>query len=213
MERAEKGSASADVCVKGGYMPNKNKPIKLQEAHNYYFDKTDIIINALNANPDKSKAFSSLLENIKWGLEDVLNEYTEYDYSKFLAMIVRVNMIYECTRAILGDKLQKTDDMLYFKFIRDTISHPKELNSSAYRQMPYQPYMKYIFVDFRNVEQTKQFFGFPRLMKWLFDEEDEEFVLQMNAPDTGELLFLVCPYSKIWNCLYDIIKQLVDKIE
>lgn len=213
MERAEKGSASADVCVKGGYMPNKNKPIKLQEAHNYYFDKTDIIINALNANPDKSKAFSSLLENIKWGLEDVLNEYTEYDYSKFLAMIVRVNMIYECTRAILGDKLQKTDDMLYFKFIRDTISHPKELNSSAYRQMPYQPYMKYIFVDFRNVEQTKQFFGFPRLMKWLFDEEDEEFVLQMNDPDTGELLFLVCPYSKIWNCLYDIIKQLVDKIE
>ena len=147
------------------------------------------------------------------GLEDVLNEYTEYDYSKFLAMIVRVNMIYECTRAILGDKLQKTDDMLYFKFIRDTISHPKELNSSAYRQMPYQPYMKYIFVDFRNVEQTKQFFGFPRLMKWLFDEEDEEFVLQMNDPDTGELLFLVCPYSKIWNCLYDIIKQLVDKIE
>lgn len=213
MERTEKGSASADVCVKGGYMPNKNKPIKLQEAHNYYFDKTDIIINALNANPDKSKAFSSLLENIKWGLEDVLNEYTEYDYSKFLAMIVRVNMIYECTRAILGDKLQKTDDMLYFKFIRDTISHPKELNSSAYRQMPYQPYMKYIFVDFRNVEQTKQFFGFPRLMKWLFDEEDEEFVLQMNDPDTGELLFLVCPYSKIWNCLYDIIKQLVDKIE
>ena len=194
-------------------MPNKNKPIKLQEAHNYYFEKTDIIINALNANPDKSKAFSSLLENIKWGLEDVLNEYTEYDYSKFLAMIVRVNMIYECTRAILGDKLQKTDDMLYFKFIRDTISHPKELNSSAYRQMPYQQYMKYIFVDFRNVEQTKQFFGFPRLMKWLFDEEDEEFVLQMNDPDTGELLFLVCPYSKIWNCLYDIIKQLVDKIE
>ena len=194
-------------------MPNKNKPIKLQEAHNYYFDKTDIIINALNATPDKSKAFSSLLENIKWGLEDVLNEYTEYDYSKFLAMIVRVNMIYECTRAILGDKMQKTEDMLYFKFIRDTISHPKELNSSAYRQMPYQPYMKYIFVDFRNVEQTKQFFGFPRLMKWLFDEEDEEFVLQMNDPDTGELLFLVCPYSKIWNCLYDIIKQLVDKIE
>ena len=194
-------------------MPDKNSPLKLQESHDYYFDNTDIITNAFNANPDKAKAFSSLLENIKWGLGDVLNEYTGYDYSKFLAMIVRVNMIYECTRAILGDKLQKTDDMLYFKFIRDTISHPKELNSSAYRQMPYQPYMKYIFVDFRNVEQTKQFFGFPRLMKWLFDEEDEEFVLQMNDPDTGELLFLVCPYSKIWNCLYDIIKQLVDKIE
>ena len=194
-------------------MPDKNSPLKLQEAHDYYFDNTDIITNALNANPDKAKAFSSLLENIKWGLGDVLNEYTGYDYSKFLAMIVRVNMIYECTRAILGDKMQKTEDMLYFKFIRDTISHPKELNSGAYRKMPYQPYMKYIFVDFRNVKQTKQHFGFPQLMKWLFDEEDEEFVLQMNDPDTGELLFLVCPYSKIWNCLYDIIKQLVDKIE
>ncbi|MBQ8118309.1 MAG: hypothetical protein IJ147_09670 [Lachnospiraceae bacterium] len=194
-------------------MATEDKPLKLQEAHNLYRDSTQVITNALKNNPMQSAAFSSLLENIKWGLEDVLNEYTEYDYSKFLAMIVRVNMIYECTRAILGDKMQKTEDMLYFKFIRDTISHPKELNSSAYRQMPYQPYMKYIFVDFRNVEQTKQFFGFPRFMKWLFDEEDEEFVLQMNDPDTGELLFLVCPYSKIWNCLYDIIKQLVDKIE
>lgn len=194
-------------------MATEDKPLKLQEAHNLYRDSTQVITNALKNNPMQSAAFSSLLENIKWGLEDVLNEYMEYDYSKFLAMIVRVNMIYECTRAILGDKMQKTEDMLYFKFIRDTISHPKELNSSAYRQMPYQPYMKYIFVDFRNVEQTKQFFGFPRLMKWLFDEEDEEFVLQMNDPDTGELLFLVCPYSKIWNCLYDIIKQLVDKIE
>lgn len=194
-------------------MATEDKPLKLQEAHNLYRDSTQVITNALKNNPMQSAAFSSLLENIKWGLEDVLNEYTEYDYSKFLAMIVRVNMIYECTRAILGDKMQKTEDMLYFKFIRDTISHPKELNSSAYRQMPYQPYMKYIFVDFRNAEQTKQFFGFPRLMKWLFDEEDEEFVLQMNDPDTGELLFLVCPYSKIWNCLYDIIKQLVDKIE
>ncbi len=194
-------------------MATEDKPLKLQEAYNLYRDSTQVITNALKNNPMQSAAFSSLLENIKWGLEDVLNEYTEYDYSKFLAMIVRVNMIYECTRAILGDKMQKTEDMLYFKFIRDTISHPKELNSGAYRQMPYQPYMKYIFVDFRNVEQTKQFFGFPRLMKWLFDEEDEEFVLQMNDPDTGELLFLVCPYSKIWNCLYDIIKQLVDIIE
>lgn len=194
-------------------MATEDKPLKLQEAYNLYRDSTQVITNALKNNPMQSAAFSSLLENIKWGLENVLNEYMEYDYSKFLAMIVRVNMIYECTRAILGDKMQKTEDMLYFKFIRDTISHPKELNSSAYRQMPYQPYMKYIFVDFRNVEQTKQFFGFPRLMKWLFDEEDEEFVLQMNDPDTGELLFLVCPYSKIWNCLYDIIKQLVDKIE
>ena len=194
-------------------MATEDKPLKLQEAHNLYRDSTQVITNALKNNPMQSAAFSSLLENIKWGLEDVLNEYMEYDYSKFLAMIVRVNMIYECTRAILGDKMQKTEDMLYFKFIRDTISHPKELNSSAYRQMPYQPYMKYIFVDFRNVKQTKQHFGFPQLMKWLFDEEDEEFVLQMNDPDTGELLFLVCPYSKIWNCLYDIIKQLVDKIE
>ena len=85
-------------------MPDKNSPLKLQEAHDYYFDNTDIITNALNANPDKAKAFSSLLENIKWGLGDVLNEYTEYDYSKFLAVVVLGNMIYECTRAILGDK-------------------------------------------------------------------------------------------------------------
>lgn len=194
-------------------MLDEHIPLKLQEAHDIYFDNSEAISIALANNPDKSKAFSSLLENVKWGLEDVLNEYTKYDYSKFLAMIVRVNMIYECARAILGNKLCKTDNMLYFKFIRDTISHPKELSNNAYSQLPYQPYMKYIFVDIGNVEQTKRHFGFPRLMKRLFDEEDDEFVLQMNDPDTGDLLFLVCPYSKIWNCLYDVIKQLIEKIE
>ncbi|MCR5204380.1 MAG: hypothetical protein K6E47_04945 [Lachnospiraceae bacterium] len=193
-------------------MINEGKPIKLQEAHELYFESSEVFSEALRNQPDKSKAFSSLLENVKWGLEDILNEYSEYDFSKFLAMIVRVNMIYECIRAILGNKLCKTDNMLYFKFIRDTISHPKELSNSAYQQMPYQPYMKYIFVDFRNVEQTKRYFGFPSLMKWLFDEEENEFVLQMNDHDTGDLVFLVCPYSKIWGCLYDVIRQLVDKI-
>ena len=87
-------------------MATEDKPLKLQEAHNLYRDSTQVITNALKNNPMQSAAFSSLLENIKWGLEDVLNEYMEYDYSKFLAMIVRVNMIYECTRAILGDKIE-----------------------------------------------------------------------------------------------------------
>ena len=194
-------------------MITENKPQKLQEAYDLYYESSEILSRALQSNLDKSATISSMLQNIKLNLEDIFNEYTEYDYSTFSAMIVRINMIYECTKDILGDKLCKTDNMLYFKFIRDTISHPKELNSGAYRQMPYQPYMKCSFVDFCNVKQTKRFFGFPQLMKWLFDEEDEEFVLQMNDPDTGEFLFLVCPYSKIWNCLYDIIKQLVDKIE
>lgn len=196
-------------------MLTENKPLKLQEAYNLYCDNEQVITNALKNNSMQNAAFSSLLENIKWGLVDVWNEYTEYDFSKFLTMIVRVNMIYECAKAILGDKLQKTEDMLYFKFIRDAICCPNELDSEAYSQMLYQPYMKYIFVDFRDKTRTKLIPAF--YAKWLFDgkstERNEEFVLQMNSLDTGELLFLVCPYTKIWNCLYDIIKQLVDKIE
>lgn len=144
------------------------------------------------------------------GLDDISNEYTEYDLSNFLTMIVRINMIYECVKAIVGDQFNKSDNMLYFKFIRDTLSHPNELNNRAYQKIPYQPYMKYIFVDFYNLEQVTKHFGFSKNIERLFDKEDDEFALKMDNPDTGNLIFLVCPYSKIWYCLYELIQQLVD---
>lgn len=36
--------------------------------------------------------------------------------------------------------------------------------------------------------------------------------IKLQEAHTGDLVFLVCPYSKIWGCLYDVVRQLVDKI-
>ncbi len=189
------------------------KPAKLQDAYDLYFDKIEAINEVIQSKQGKTDAYYSLLENVKLGLTDIVNDYTEYDFGGFLSMIVRVNMIYECVSSILkkqGGVLDRTDDMLYFKFIRDTISHPDELDSNAYNKKPYQQYKKYIFVGFHQASQGIRFFGFPKYTKRLFEKEDNEFALKMDNPETGSLLMLVCPYSKIWNCLYDIIRQLVD---
>lgn len=186
----------------------------LDEAKALFVKNENLLCSVCEAEGEQS-AFSSLIEAIKWIVsEDLRDDISENDFPMLLYMITKINILYECVRAIVYHNFMKeTENMTYFKFVRDKVSHPDKLDSGRYKKLPYQEYMKHILTDFCPTDAAKKYH--EEQIKHLFScEEEKEFVLVLNDSNNAyECVYLFCPYSKLWKCVLDLIRCLVSYCE
>lgn len=182
----------------------------LQKAKTLYFQNTETITKAIKNKPE----LSGLLANIKASILDNI-EYESFredsDSENLLYAVTAINEGYECVRAIAKlyhTQEKQTEEMIYFKFIRDTISHPNKLDNPNYQKEPYKKYTKYTFIGVGNIISTTKYFGIETICNRLFSKEEKEFAVYYNTPNG--YVHLICPYSKLWKCVYDLIEQLID---
>ena len=136
-------------------------------------------------------------------------------------LIFEIDSIYECVHTLVcqfySAEFHQTENMKYFKFIRDILFHPDGVNSKAYKndtiyaEHTTAPERRVVCRDFANkwcdlfeILKTED-------VKNLFENYNKKdcFVLTLGA-EYPNFYKLLCPYDKIWKCLEDLFECLCD---
>lgn len=195
-------------------MDIKNKYVT--EAKEIYYRLNDYEHN-------NDKYYNALFLRITYCLDDLEKMDLQLTYANFLFCITEIDMIYECVHTIVDDLAKgswiETENMIYFKFVRDFMVHPDGIHSKKYKNNPVysgfcsEKNKRIVCRDIMPTDKCKAValcsIGNNEINTYLFKNEKYEFYFVMVV-DYGFPKFknVRCPYEKIWNALVDILNLL-----
>lgn len=198
----------------------KIKDLYLKETINLFDELNDF-------ERDDDIYYHALFQRINYCLNDIKEMQCNEKYASFLFLITEIDMVYECTHTIFCDlcensKWTETEDMFYFKFVRDFITHPDGITNKKYRNN--QLYARFCtekkdlskrvicrdFMPTNNCQAIKLASVSNKLNQHLFNKEYKSYFVLVVVFGGKETKNIICPYDKIWQALEDVIKILHD---